>query len=302
MNCKLKRVAANTPVIGRCLLMLYRFRVALRYLGKNIKELAIWLVRSRETTNFTYDLEESNKRHLAAFVAQVTGAPYRDIQGYIAEIENDADLRRHIQETARSGVDNVTDSDVKYGRRLGWYAIVRVQKPGVVVETGVDKGLGSCVLTAALARNSREGHEGYYYGTDINPEAGYLLGGKYARFGSILFGDSIESLRELDGYVDVFINDSAHSTDYEAREYEAVSDKLSKGAIVLGDNSHATDRLLEFAERNGRHFLFFQEQPKGHWYPGAGIGAAFEKNEVQMPETFLAARGPVADGPGGELR
>jgi predicted O-methyltransferase YrrM len=259
------------------LLGLYRFRVALRYLGKTIKELAIWLVRSRETTNFTYDLEESNKRHLAAFVAQVTGVPYRDIQQYIAEIENDGELRRHIREAARPGEDNVTDSDVKYGRRLGWYALVRAKKPGVVVETGVDKGLGSCVLTAALARNSREGHEGYYYGTDINPRAGHLLRDNYARFGSILFGDSIESLRELEGYVDVFVNDSDHSADYEAREYEAIRDKLGTGAIVLGDNSHATDRLLEFAERTGRHFLFFQEKPQGHWYPGAGIGAAFER-------------------------
>lgn len=276
MKRRLRRVAANAPVIGRCLLVLYRLRVALRYLGKTTKELAIWLVRSREVTNFTYDLEEANKRYLAAFVAQVTGKPYRDIQRYIAEIENDSELRSHIREAAGSGEDSFTDLDVKYGRRLGWYAIVRANKPGVVVETGVDKGLGSCVLTAALARNSREGHEGCYYGTDINPRAGYLLRERYARFGSILFGDSIESLRELDGYVDLFINDSDHSADYEAREYEVIRDKLSKGAIVLGDNSHATDRLLEFAERTGRHFLFFQEKPRGHWYPGAGIGAAFE--------------------------
>lgn len=276
-NRRMKQIAASVPAAGRFLLVPYRLRVALRYSGGPLKELVIWLFRSRELTNFTYDLEETNKRYLAAFVAQVTGVPYRDIQGYIAEIEDDDDLRRHIRKAARSGGGNVTDPEVKYGRRLGWYAVVRAKKPGIVIETGVDKGLGSCVLTAALARNSLEGYEGYYYGTDLNPEAGYLLSGKYARFGSILFGDSIESLGKLDKRVDVFINDSDHSADYEAREYETVRDKLNEGAIVLGDNSHATDRLLEFAERTGRHFLFFQEKPREHWYPGAGIGAAFEK-------------------------
>lgn len=276
MNRRLKQVAASAPIIGRCLLVLYRLRVASRYSGEPVKELAFWLFKSRELTNFTYDLEESNKRYLAAFVAQVTGKSHEEIQRYIAEIEHDNELRRHIREVASSVEGTVTDLDVKYGRRLGWYALVRAKKPEIVVETGVDKGLGSCVLTAALVKNSEEGHEGYYYGTDINPEAGYLLRDKYARFGSILFGDSIQSLRELDVNVDVFINDSDHSADYEAREYEVIRGKLSEGAIVLGDNSHATDRLLEFAERTGRQFLFFQEKPQGHWYPGAGIGAAFE--------------------------
>ena len=39
-----------------------------------------------------------------------------------------------------------------YGRRLGWYALVRALKPRTVVETGADKGLGSCVLAALRLR------------------------------------------------------------------------------------------------------------------------------------------------------
>lgn len=52
---------------------------------------------------------------------------------------------------------------------------MRATKPAVVVETGVDKGLGSCLLSAALTRNSEDEHPGYFYGTDINPKVGYLL-------------------------------------------------------------------------------------------------------------------------------
>ena len=146
-----------------------------------------------------------------------------------------------------------------------------------MVETGVDKGLGACLLTAALRRNATENHEGRYFGTDKDPAAGYLLSGEYANYGRILYGDSIESLRKLDGEIDLFINDSDHSSKYEADEYRTIAEKLSKDSIILGDNSHATDALLKFSLETNRHFVFFQEKPKDHWYPGAGIGISFKR-------------------------
>jgi hypothetical protein len=50
---------------------------------------------------------------------------------------------------------------------------------------------------------------------------------------------------------------------------------LHPGSIVLSDNSQATLKLLEFAQRRGKSFLYFQDAPKDHWWPGDGIGAAF---------------------------
>ena len=72
------------------------------------------------------------------------------------------------------------------------------KKPKIVVETGIDKGLGSVLLCSALLKNKEDGFEGRYYGTDINPKAGYLLSGKYLKVGEILFGDSITSLKKLE--------------------------------------------------------------------------------------------------------
>ena len=103
---------------------------------------------------------------------------------YIQEIEDDDDLMG----TIAAGVSKQrrgANAEMPYWRRLGWYALVRALKPRFVVETGVDKGLGACVLTAALRRNVADGSEGRYIGTDINPEAGYLLRGEYARYGEI---------------------------------------------------------------------------------------------------------------------
>lgn len=273
-----KRAIARTPVLGPAVLFAHRARTAARYFRRQLADLVRWLFHSRETTNFTYELDDTNKRYLAALLAEVTDLPFAVLCGYIAEIEADLGLRRHVADlTRRSDFAFEADPEVRFGRRVGWYALVRALKPATVVETGVDKGLGACVLAAALKRNDAEGCGGRYFGTDIDPDAGYLLAGDYARYGRILYGDSLESLQRFDGAIDLFINDSDHSAEYEAQEYRAVAAKLSERAVVLGDNCHVTGELLEFSLRAGRRFVFFQEKPRGHWYPGAGIGISFRR-------------------------
>ena len=163
-------------------------------------------------------------------------------------------------------------------RRLGWYAVVRALKPALVVETGVDKGLGAVLLCAALLRNRAEGHAGRYIGTEINPRAGYLLGGRYAEVGKVIYGDSIATLNKLDQPVGVFISDSDHdhTPGYEAKEYEALRAKLGPDAIIMSDKAGATPELADFALATGRQFLFWRAQPVDHWYAGGGIGFAFK--------------------------
>jgi hypothetical protein len=75
----------------------------------------------------------------------------------------------------------------------------------------------------------------------------------------------------------LFINDSDHSADYEYAEYEVINPKLSQSAIILGDNSHVTDKLSLFSRLQARNYVFFSEKPDQHWYPGAGIGISFRK-------------------------
>ena len=56
---------------------------------------------------------------------------------------------------------------------------------------------------------------------------------------------------------------------------EELMSELSPKAIMLGDNSHSTDCLSRFSTEQNRRFLFFKEEPKNHWYPGAGIGISY---------------------------
>jgi Methyltransferase domain len=278
---RLKRFLHQTRA-GRILLIPLRFRTALSFYTPQLKRILGWTVSSREAANFTYDITAQNCEYLAHVVSAVTGVPYSKAMGYLREILGDEDIKRHvITQIGRSPMRNSCDKGCKFGRRIGWYAFVRITKPRVVVETGVDKGHGAVVLCAALIRNEAEGFPGRYFGTDINPDAGFLLTEPYNRVGQILYGDSILSLQSIPE-IDVLINDSDHSVEYERREYETIAPKLgARGGLILSDNSHYTDVLAKFSVERGRRFIFFQEQPERHWYPGAGIGISYPKG-MQM--------------------
>ena len=61
-----------------------------------------------------------------------------------------------------------------------------------------------------------------------------------------------------------------------------IFEKLSKNAVILGDNSHVTDKLSIFSKERNRRFYFFKEEPLNHWYPGAGIGISLSTSDNQV--------------------
>lgn len=254
---------------------LYRTSLMLPYFMPQLIRGFLWTGKKTENSNFYYDLTDKNILELAQFVSIVCKIEPTKAESYINEVRQDSDLRAHLRETLQ-GDNSMKDSNLQLGRRLGWYAVIRAIKPKLVVETGVHQGVGAVTIITALMRNSEEGFSGRYLGTDIDPEAGVLLKGKYLDFGELLYGDSIESLEKILEKVDIFINDSDHSEVYEAREYEVITSKLRAGSIILGDNSHVTDALLKHSISKKRKFLFFKEEPKSHWYPGGGIGVSFD--------------------------
>jgi hypothetical protein len=254
----------------------YRGLYVIRYHWPRFRTGISWLLESRESSNFTYDLTARNEEHLAQLLACALRRPAEELAGYIRELRHDQALKDvvigHVRLLGRQGG---YDPTARFGRRVGWYAVVRALKPAVVIETGIEKGLGAAVLCAALLRNRQEGHHGHYYGTDIDRAAGMLLCEPYRSMGTILYGDSIDTLSALAVTVDVFVNDSDHSAEYEGREYRVIAPKLSDRAIIIADNAHVTDELLKFSRETGRQFLFFREEPADHWYLGAGIGLSF---------------------------
>tara|TARA_B100000941_G_C28448094_1_gene523497 strand:+ start:29 stop:751 length:723 start_codon:yes stop_codon:yes gene_type:complete len=236
-----------------------------------------WAWGDNELSNFYYELTEMNKEYLADLISLVTGKSTDEIYGYFSELLNDEDLYNHLSKSLKNISEYGKEIKFAYGRRIGWYAFVRILKPKLVIETGVDHGVGACVLTSALLRNKQEGFKGSYLGTDININAGKLLEEPYSSIGEIIYGDSINSLMKIKDSIDIFINDSDHSSEYEFQEYLTIEERMSPNSIILGDNSHVTRCLSKFSKRTNRNFLFFKEVPKNHWYPGGGIGISFKK-------------------------
>ncbi len=250
---------------------------ALRQIGKMLQ----WSVTSKEYYNHTYHLTDLNRDYLVSYIAAVSGQPLLLIEKYMAELETDTTFRSTLEHRTLVSRDRHNcDLEPRYGRRLGWYALVRATKPKIVVETGVDRGLGTAVIAAALKRNADEGFPGLVYATDILSDCVHLLAEPYKSFCKILIGDSVASLKQFQQPVDIFLHDSNHDPEYEWAEFLAIEQRLHPASLVLSDNSQQSSKLREFAGRLGKTFLYFQDQPKNHWWPGDGIGTAFTAGQT----------------------
>jgi hypothetical protein len=298
MQSTLRRRLATSPFARGAAFPLRTIIVA-RYDAHLIRRSVDWLVRGRETTNFTYDLDSLNRDQLCWFITAVTGAGIGQVRSWMLELEDDKRLADHLTGRLSSNPRRrICATEPHWARRLGWYAIARATQPDHVVETGTHLGLGSCVIAAALLRN---GH-GRLTTIDIDPEAGYLIGEPWASVIDRRAGSSIDVLEEMRN-VDMFLHDSLHTYDYEAEELTAVEANLRADAIILSDNAHESSALSEWAERRGRHYLFFKEQPLDHWWPGDGIGAAWtDREQGQSPDQITSiGASPLPDSGNGLL-
>jgi predicted O-methyltransferase YrrM len=272
MRSNLRRLLATSPV-GRAAALPLRTMAVARYDSRLIGDSARWLVRNRETTNYTYDLKPLNLDQLCWFVSGVSGASIGAVRAWVAELRDDDEFDRLLtSRLATNPTRRVCAARPQLGRRLGWYALVRALEPDNVVETGTHLGLGSCVLAAALLRN---GH-GRLTTVDIDADSGHLIAGPWASVIDRRIGSSLDVLAGMHE-VDMFLHDSLHTYEYEASELAAVEPGLRADAVVLSDNAHDSSALSDWAERTGHRYLFFKEQPVGHWWPGDGIGAAWAK-------------------------
>lgn len=269
-----KRWLANP--LGRWILVLYRAKIALSSCLAPSYRIIPWLVKSKELTNFTYNYSSLTLAAAVHLVALVTKKPVELIWSYVAELQNDEQLHQHVASiTYKSDFRHFSDLEFKPGRRLFYYLLVRAVKPRVVVEAGLDKGLGACIIGSALLKNAAENSTGKYYGlTLLTAEDAFLFDAPYNLHGELVIGNSVDFLRNTESGIDIFIHDTTNNPDHEREQFEALNLRLGADSIVV--STWFTEMFTEFAQQAGLSLLTFHETPVGHWYPGGNIAFAFQ--------------------------
>jgi predicted O-methyltransferase YrrM len=122
------------------------------------------------------------------------------------------------------------------------YALIKLLKPEVVVETGVGAGVSSWTILKAMDENG----SGRLISidlptpnTELLPEVGYLVPRELRHRWDLRTGPSQkllpQTLKEL-GKIDVFQHDSRHSYSNQLREYQTAWPYINDGGLLVSDD------------------------------------------------------------------
>jgi predicted O-methyltransferase YrrM len=250
---------------------------AVRRSGKDIRQYWQLIVASPEPDNYTYEI--ANEPDLAAWTARVSGCDAIAAQTLIDEPRHDAILMRRLR-SATAGHWLWTKRCPPFGKRLGWYGVVRVLRPTLVLETGAHDGLGSLLVLRALERNGEEGFPGRLVSFDVNRAAGWLVGSH--SLWDLRIQPSSEGMPEVlatSGPLDLFIYDGWHTYEAEYADLTVAASHLSPHGVLLSDDAQVSQALHEVCREFDLEYFEFQELPVRHFYPGAVLAAGRRRLE-----------------------
>lgn len=266
-------IRSGYPVLTPILRDIYRLKHLYRFAVTPLSAATTWYLKSYEYTNFTYAISEKSENYLGALLANGLGTTYETIGRYFSEIQQDELLNKHFYKQINDSPERYfSDLPIRYGRRIGWYALVRHLKPKLVIESGIDRGVGTCVLAAAILRNQSEGYDGRVVGLDINPYAGRYIKAPYDQVVDVVRTSSLDYLNEFDGKIDLFLHDSDHAYDFEWQEFSLAFPKLSPTGMLVSDNAEVTQCLYDFCLTNDLKFWYWQEEVLNSPALPGGIG------------------------------
>jgi hypothetical protein len=215
-----------------------------------------------EFDNFTYELD--NPEELLQTLSAVIGRPMTELAAYLGETSSDEALTLDLRRRLRWRID--MKSQPPLGRRYSWYVLARALKPELIVEAGVQDGLGSLALLRALRRNREEGHPGRLLSADLLVTAGWLVP-KTERSDWTLEIGSADAVLErglTNGSVGLFIEDTGAPEHVVRRELDTILAHAGRGAVLVAGNTSGIlqavckERAIPFVEHHDRaknHFF-----------------------------------------------
>lgn len=157
-----------------------------------------------------------------------------------------SDVRSVLREADQTGLDTTVKESISVSN-LGLqpakalYALCRLLKPRVVVETGVAEGISSAYILKALSENG----EGELHSVDVaeftesGGVIGYVVPENLRGRWHLNKGRSQQLLPRLAkglGLIDIFVHDSDHSYDVIVFELETAYPYLRKGGVLVADD------------------------------------------------------------------
>lgn len=270
----------TTSLLGRMIMLGPRIIQAVNTakIVKKIIDCCVWVVRSKEFNNWTYNTTSDNKHVLCNMISMITGESVATILDYLKELEGDEELRNIIK--TRNGDPELrwqSDPDLRPGRRISYYLLVRAMKPEVVMEAGLDKGYGSLLIARALKLNEAEGITGKYYGIEFDPRKTipFFVRDIYEH-AKVVRGDSVEFIEQYQGQIDLFIHDTVPDDVHMARQLNGVLPKLNERGVIL--SVWTTKFLLSYARLNELYLLTHQDETVDHPHPGSRLAFVFKKS------------------------
>jgi len=122
------------------------------------------------------------------------------------------------------------------------YALIKLLKPELVVETGVGAGVSSWTILQAMEENGTGRLISIDLptpNTELLPEVGYLVPKDLRHRWDLRTGPSQkllpQTLKEL-GKIDIFQHDSRHSYSNQLREYQTAWPFITDGGLLVSDD------------------------------------------------------------------
>lgn len=214
-----------------------------------------------------YHLELSVYREDAVtFLRPLVSCDDETIVATWQEITGDIRFRDEIE--ARLAATDERPATLHSNWRELLYTLVRLQKPEIVVETGVFDGLGSAYILAALQKNDSGRLVSIDVGENVDMpadvpecEVGWIVPDRLQDRWDCKIGDARELLPEVaasESSIGIFLHDSLHTYDHMRFEYETALSAMEADGVLVSDNVRFTDAFAEIADERLRNDVYWK--------------------------------------------
>jgi predicted O-methyltransferase YrrM len=130
--------------------------------------------------------------------------------------------------------------------------LISLQKPQIIVETGIANGASTRTILAALERKQLSGARLFSCDIDETVATLDLKENPQFVFVHIKSKEDFSNLVNRLDSIDFFYHDSDHSYSYQLFEYSTIWQKLSDGGVLMSDDINWSYAFLDFCASVGK--------------------------------------------------